>query len=449
MTSPKVSICVPVRNGAACLTQTLANLLERSSFPLDQLEVLVGDHGSEDATAEILAAWSRRFPQLARHAVPYQAANRSVVRNRLLAQASGEVVLFIDHDVLAPTGFVEKHWQIHAQHPGALVAGQTYGKGLFRREIDAFLARLELSDIAQARDVLASSPELADMRASMTELSGPITDLGDVLAPFRFMWTCNLSARRADVLACGNFDERYEGWGIEDDDFAQQFRVAGRRLLFSTEAWAFHVPHASDTWQNIVYWRHNLAALFRKFPTRELECYSVFAKEIAAGVRRMNGLVGLLGTVDIESCVATAERNLSKRKGRRALHFAGGPGLVERLDITDALAPAELTAGASVRGSTRSWPLFGLCTPFEAGELEEAVVLVDLAMLIDRHQLIMLLTETARVAQHVFLAYGAGADTPALRSARLTFEEVVGGVRFRGLTRLRSRQPHVSQGAHA
>jgi glycosyltransferase involved in cell wall biosynthesis len=431
------------------LTQTLSNLLERSSFPVEELEVLVGDHGSEDATAEILAAWSRRFPQLARHAVPYRAANRSVVRNHLLARARGEIVIFIDHDVLAPSGFVENHWRIHAQHPGSLVAGQTYGKGMFRREIDQFLARLELSDIAQARDVLAGSPELADMRASMTELSGPVTDLSNVLAPFRFMWTCNLSAKRADISACGNFDERYEGWGIEDDDFAQQFRVAGRRLLFSTEAWAFHVPHTSDTWQNIVYWRHNLAALFRKFPTRELECYSVFAKELAAGVRRMNGLVGLLGAVDIESCVATAERTLPRRKGRRALHFADRPGLVERLDVTDALAPAELTASASVRGETRTWPLFGLCTPFDAGELEEAIVLVDLLMLVDRHQLLMLLTEIARVAQHVFLAYGAGADVPALRSARLTFDEVVGAIRFRNLTRLYPPKLHVSQGAHA
>lgn len=449
MTSPKVSICIPVRNGAACLTQTLANLLERSTFPVDQLEVLVGDHGSEDATPEILAAWSRRFGQLARHAVPYGSANRSVVRNRLLDKARGDVVIFLDHDVLAPTGFVEQHWQIHEQHPAALVAGQTYGKGVFRREIDAFLARLELSDIARAQAVLAGALELADVRGSMTELSGPLTDLTDVLAPFRFMWTCNLSAKRADIEACGNFDERYEGWGIEDDDFAQQFRVAGRRLLFSTEAWAFHVPHPSDTWQNIVYWRHNLAALFRKFPTRELECYSVFAKEIAAGARRMNGLVGLLGGIDIESCVANAERCLPKRKGRRALHFADRPGLVARLDITDALVPGELTAPASAAGSVRSWPLFGLCTPFESGELDEAVVLVDLAMMIDRHQLLMLLTETARVAQRVFLVCGVAAEAPALRSARLTFEEVVGGIRFRNLERLHPTRPRFSPSAQA
>lgn len=449
MSTPKVTVCIPVRNGAACLEHTLSNLLERTSFPLAELEVLVGDHGSDDATPQLLAAWSRRFPQLVRHAVPFTGANRSVVRNRLIAQARGELLIFIDHDVLVPTGFIEQHLRVHEQHPGALVAGQTYGKGLFRREIDAFLAQLHLPDIAQNRAQLQASPELADARLGMTELTGSVTDLTDTLAPFRFMWTCNLSAKRGDIEACGNFDERYEGWGVEDDDFAQQFRVAGRRLVFATEPWGFHVPHPSDTWKNIVYWRHNLAALFRKFPTRELECYSVFAKELAAGVRRTNGLVGLLGGVDIESCIASAERGLPARTGRRLLCLGGHPGLAERLDVTDELAPGELTAAMTMSGARRVWPLFGFCVPFDSGEIDEAVVLVDLAMLIDRHQLILLLTELSRTAQHVFLAYGEAADTPALRSARMTFEEVAGGIRFRGLTRVKPARAPVAHSLQA
>ncbi len=63
-------------------------------------------------------------------------------------------------------------------------------------------------------------------------------------------------------------------------------------------------------------------------------------------------------------------------------------------------------------------------------------MVVDLAMLVDRHQLTLLLAETARFAQHVFFVYGTKCDDPAYRSALACFEDVVSTLRFRSLTRL-------------
>jgi glycosyltransferase involved in cell wall biosynthesis len=51
---PFVSVCIPVRNGAKELPSTLANLLQHSSYR-GKVEVVIGDHGSHDGTAELLA----------------------------------------------------------------------------------------------------------------------------------------------------------------------------------------------------------------------------------------------------------------------------------------------------------------------------------------------------------------------------------------------------------
>lgn len=63
-TAPRVSIGLPVRNGAAFLDQTLDDLLRQT---WTDLEVVVCDNASTDGTPTICAAWQRRDPRVRYH----------------------------------------------------------------------------------------------------------------------------------------------------------------------------------------------------------------------------------------------------------------------------------------------------------------------------------------------------------------------------------------------
>lgn len=90
--SPRVSVVVPCRNDAASLSLVLS-ALERQTYPRDKTQILVVDNGSTDGAEEVAQAFS-----VARLREPIRSAYRA--RNRGIAAATGEYVLFLDADTV-------------------------------------------------------------------------------------------------------------------------------------------------------------------------------------------------------------------------------------------------------------------------------------------------------------------------------------------------------------
>ncbi len=93
MDSVKVSVVIPVYNGAECLGECLDSVAAQS---LTELEVLCVDDGSTDATPDILARYAasdRRF-----RVITQENAGPGVARNTGMAQAAGEYLIFLDAD---------------------------------------------------------------------------------------------------------------------------------------------------------------------------------------------------------------------------------------------------------------------------------------------------------------------------------------------------------------
>ena len=427
---PFVSVCIPVRNGAKELPHTLSNLLDHSTYR-GRVEIVIGDHGSYDGTAAMLSRW----PAVRRIPVEYRGPNRAFVRNRILAEARGELALFIDHDVLVSDDWIATHVRLHREVPGALVAGMTFGKDFLRADVDPLLARLELSHIGRSHALLTATDGLADARAHPDLLgarTGEPIDAGQEVAPWRFFWTCNVSARMSDVREVGGFDEAYQGWGLEDDDFALRFRQRGKRLLFSREAWAFHVPHPVDLSGNLMSWRRNARLLFKKHPSREFECFLLHGREVPAGSRGIERQLRRVLAIDLEAAVAEAAERLAPPRGRRLCYLARDAGDAVRLGATDALVPyGPLSAGPWTESGVRCWSLLGSLTPFEPGELDETVLLVDALLLIERPLLIGMLCEVARISRHVTFVLGPASRAPTFEPALATVRELAGLLNLR------------------
>jgi len=433
---PFVSVCIPVRNGERQLGHTLSNLLIHSTYPRECWEVVLADHGSTDATPSIITGFQKRFPQVRSVRVPVSGTSRAHVRNRTICESRGELLVFIDHDVLVPEGFLWDHVAAHERFPSSIVAGAIFN--ITKTSDPDRPIELELDHVSASYTALCANRRLSDDRLQSRHIpkDEEVIDLRSVPAPFRFFWGGNLSAYRSDIDACGLFDETYRGWGMEDEDFAQQFRVGGRGMAFSRTAWGLHLPGAADAWSRLSEWWVNFDTFFRKFPTREIESYSLHtAGLIPLGMGRLDGLLLSIKSIDIRPAVQRAAEHLGAPVGRRLCHFVVTAEMASMLQLTDALSPfGPPTETARHDGRTHWWPLFGFKTPFADKEIEELVLMGDMLAWLDRYTLTLVLTEAARVAQRAIICCGADADSRAGGPPLRAFRDVVSTVNFGSLS---------------
>lgn len=108
--TPALSIIIPTRNRPQILRRCLDHC-ERQTIR-DQLEVIVVIDGDDPKTAEMLASLRWSFP-LACFAIPK--SQQGAARNRGVAHARGEIILFIGDDIFLAADACERHLRAHEQ----------------------------------------------------------------------------------------------------------------------------------------------------------------------------------------------------------------------------------------------------------------------------------------------------------------------------------------------
>lgn len=93
---PTVSILISAFNEEAVIERKIKNLLE-IDYPKEKLEILIGDDGSKDRTAEIVASYADQGITLVK--APKN-AGKAAMLNRLHAQATGELLVLCDANTM-------------------------------------------------------------------------------------------------------------------------------------------------------------------------------------------------------------------------------------------------------------------------------------------------------------------------------------------------------------
>jgi glycosyltransferase involved in cell wall biosynthesis len=230
---PRVSVVVSTYERPDALAMALDGV-RRSAHDLP-LEVIVADDGSGPETAAVVDRFRAAVPFPVLHArQDHRGFRLAAARNNAIRAASGEVLVFTDGDcVLEPRAL-----RLHAArtrpgiaHTGARVfleAGET---------ADVLSGRTLLAEVA-ARGVSRERPRLLRLRVSNA-----------LHAALRFkprpkLCAANCAIHISDLRAVNGFDERFVGWGLEDDDIARRLRRAGARIADGTlDCLAVHLFH--------------------------------------------------------------------------------------------------------------------------------------------------------------------------------------------------------------
>lgn len=116
----KATVVIRSKDEADRLRLTLTSLACQS----EPAEVVVVNDGSSDHTADVLKAAESDLNLISvNHAAP---KGRSAAANAGAAQATGEIVIFLDGDTLAEPEFVARHMARHRERENLVVRGETY-----------------------------------------------------------------------------------------------------------------------------------------------------------------------------------------------------------------------------------------------------------------------------------------------------------------------------------
>jgi glycosyltransferase involved in cell wall biosynthesis len=196
----KISVVIATRNRAALLDGSLASL--RAQLGAPEIEAIVVDNGSTDTTRAVAEQHGATYLFEAQ-------PNRALARNVGIAAATGEIVLFVDDDVVLPPYFVAAHARAHAA-------------AIFPHVVTGPIINVPAAGVRPVPTFLNASNA--------------------------YFCTCNVSVPRSALEAVGGFDASFDKYGWEDTELGVRLRKFDVRRRFVWEAYLWHIkPPATET----------------------------------------------------------------------------------------------------------------------------------------------------------------------------------------------------------
>ena len=278
----KATVVIPTHNRKVRLVALLRCLSKQVGNYISQ--VIICDDGSSYDIEEAIREFYDRLPlvycrQEDRGFRAGQARNMGIVR------AKGDIIIFVDDDVLVADDFISEHVQAHSHNKDPLIViGYRY-----RTCID------------QCRQPTIEEILMGEADDRLAELKKCGVNVNEHKTPWAFVYSCNFSVRRGSTEL--KFDENFVGWGMEDVDLGYRLMKDGFSVVVAPKAVVLHVeaqkpldpfrceinniqPNYGTYVRNTVYLlrKHEHDPVLQEFCRNELRCF-VRDKEQGCWVR--------------------------------------------------------------------------------------------------------------------------------------------------------------------
>jgi glycosyltransferase involved in cell wall biosynthesis len=232
----KVTVVVPTCGRRDLSTRTLESLA--ASGDATPFDVVIVDDGADPGLEEHVRGLGLDLEVRVVHHPENR--GRSATRNSGIARATGDVVLFLDGDMVVDPGFVDAHARLHE-------GGDT----------------VVLGDIRTAPEVGRSAfVDYIDSRGVKKVPDGQAI-------PSRYFMTGNSSVARPLLERSGGFDEEFDEYGGEDTEMGYRLEDHGARFRHAAGAVSWHldlnsVPRMAERLRR--YGERMVPILVRKVP---------------------------------------------------------------------------------------------------------------------------------------------------------------------------------------
>jgi glycosyltransferase involved in cell wall biosynthesis len=238
-----ISVVIPTYNRLPILIKCLRALEhQRKADPLDDYEIVLVDDGSTDETVAWLSSHAAAFPHL--RLIQQDHGGPAEGRNRGVDEARGDVIVFIDSDLVVTPSFLVSHARALSRH--------------WRQNGN----RLCFTYGAVINTANFESP---------TSEPHKISDLS-----WAYFATGNVAIDRAVLETAGLFDTGFHLYGWEDLELGERLRQMGVQLVRCPEAvgYHWHPPLNLEQIPDLIRVERERARMglvfYRKHPTRRV-----------------------------------------------------------------------------------------------------------------------------------------------------------------------------------
>lgn len=237
-TSDLLSVVITTYNRSDALLAVLDGLSRQTDR---RFEVIVADDGSREAHRQpILDSAVAHALRVVHVWHPDVGFTASRVRNRGVAAASGQYLVFLDGDCVPEIDFIVRHKQL----------AET---GFFVNGSRVLLSPVLTQQVVSGRERISGRSWAYWFRQRLQGHASKLTGLlrlpdwsGRVQRAFSWkgIRSCNMGVWRADFERVDGFDESFVGWGHEDADFVLRLHhsgVARKNGFCATEV--YHLWH--------------------------------------------------------------------------------------------------------------------------------------------------------------------------------------------------------------
>lgn len=268
---PEVSIIMPSYNRASNLVHVLGALTKQT---FKNFELIIIDDGSTDNTKEIVEQFRQKLNIRYVYAGKNEGFRAARARNIGLSRARGNLIVFLDSDIVTPSTYLEEHLKIHAKYDRILV--------------DSFVYRMKHYDETD----LGVDPEIyiknhRDILNDDIKYEFNVFDRGYPLEEGYFLDSNSLSIKRKHIIEEG-FDASFVGWGHEDTELGYRFASQNFGFIFIKEhCESYHIYHHISP-QKDEETKVNWKRLTEKYALKK--CYDPLPKITVEGLIRINNI---------------------------------------------------------------------------------------------------------------------------------------------------------------
>jgi GT2 family glycosyltransferase len=204
------------KNDLVRLVQGIQELAARSPETWHGTDIVVVIDGSTDGSVEAVAALPSVIPI---RTIWQENAGLSAARNAGLKAATGEVIWFLDDDILPLPGTLERHRMAHEGPRDVMLLGPC--------------------DVPPGIDLYQ---EARDFWVEHNELRAQ----GDQVDRFDLIAFANASLSTDLLRSVGGFDEQFVGYGLEDYELALRLLKTDLIVKFDAEAACWHYSATTE-----------------------------------------------------------------------------------------------------------------------------------------------------------------------------------------------------------